>query len=374
MSKLALFKLEDYLSTREFKAPYMLCASDLETHSMQEILAMADDECRQMWGHLALDYTEPYGMPLLLEQVARLYGNAIDADNILSFAGAEEGIYCACHALLEAGDHAIVVTPCYQSLESIPASLCDVTQIELAHSAGWQLEIDRVAAAIKPQTKLLLINYPHNPTGAMLSHVQQHQLVELARKHNLWLFSDEVYRYLELDAGHRLPTIASLYEKGLSLGVMSKAFGLPGLRVGWIACQDRDLLLAMSNVKHYLSICNSAPSEVLALIALRNKDHILDRNLAIMHHNIALLDDFFDDYRDLLEWVRPIAGCTGFVRLKSSQPAYDFSDELLAAKGVVTLPNSVYDYAGNHFRIGFGRKNMPEALAQMRAFIDARNA
>ena len=170
MSKLALFKLEDYLSTREFRAPYMLCASDLETHSMQEILAMADDECRQMWDHLALDYTEPYGMPLLLEQVAQVYGNDIDADNILSFAGAEEGIYCACHALLEAGDHAIGVTPCYQSLESIPASLCDATQIELHHSDGWQLDIDRIAAAIKPQTKLLLINYPHNPTGAMLSH------------------------------------------------------------------------------------------------------------------------------------------------------------------------------------------------------------
>ncbi len=372
MSKLALFKLEDYLSMREFRAPYMLCASDLETHTMQQIIDMADDQCRDLWNRLALSYTEPYGMPLLLDQIAELYGEKFGAHDILSFAGAEEGIYCACHALLDARDHAIVVTPCYQSLESIPTSLCDVTKIELGHEQQWQLDLDQVAAAIQPNSKLLLINYPHNPTGAMLSHEQQAQLVEIARKHNLWLFSDEVYRYLEIDEKDHLPSIASLYEKGLSLGVMSKAFGLPGLRVGWIACQNRDMLLAMSNVKHYLSICNSAPSEILSLIALRNKRQILDRNLAIMGDNIVLLDNFFNDYRDLLEWVRPRGGCTGFVKLNSSESAYDFAEGLLQDKGIVVLPNSVYDYTGNYFRIGFGRKNMPEALAKMREFLDSR--
>lgn len=372
MKNLPVFKLEDYLSTREFRAPYMLCASDAETHSMTELLNMADDESANLWNKLTLNYTEPYGLPILLKEIAGLYGDAINLENILSFAGAEEAIYCACHALLSEIDHAIVITPCYQSLESIPSSLCDVTKIQLRHEDGWRLDLDKVKEAIKPNTKLLLINYPHNPTGALLTKEEQAALINLARAHNIWIFSDEVYRMLELSEQDRLPMMVDQYEKGLSLGVMSKAFGLAGLRVGWIAFQSKDILQKMSGLKHYLSICNSAPSEVLSLIALRNKDKILDRNLGIMKNNILLLDLFFEDYAHMVEWVRPKGGCIGFPKLKAPISAYDFSEDLLNAKGVVTLPHTVYDFEENHFRVGFGRKNMPAALQLMRDFIDSR--
>ncbi len=373
MTPLPLFKLEDYLSTREFKAPYMLCASDVETHSMKDILAMADKDCQNLWDELTLDYTEPYGLPLLLEEIAKLYGSDITSENILSFAGAEEGIYCACHALLNSDDHAIVVTPCYQSLESIPSSLCEVSKVQLSHKENWDLDIGKIKAAIRPNTKLLLINYPHNPTGALITREQQKEIAELARQHNLWVFSDEVYRLLELQLEDRLPPFADIYEKALSLGVMSKAFGLAGLRVGWIASKDKDILKSMSDMKHYLSICNSAPSEVLSLITLRNKEKILNRNHGIMRDNIELLDGFFADYESLFEWVRPKGGCIGFPKLKSKTSVYDFAEDLLSEKGVVTLPNTVYDFDGNHFRMGFGRKNMPEALNLMKDFLNSRH-
>ncbi|MAJ87184.1 MAG: aminotransferase class I/II-fold pyridoxal phosphate-dependent enzyme [Cellvibrionales bacterium TMED148] len=370
MSKLPIFNLEDYLSAREFSAPFMLGGSDSETHSLGQILDLADSESRKLWDELSLHYTEPYGMPLLLEEIAGLYGDDIEGANILSFAGAEEGIYCLCHALLEPTDHAIVVTPCYQSLESVPSSLCEVTEVGLDEVDGWELHNDRVIEAIKPTTKLLLINYPHNPTGAVITKTQQEQLVEIARTNDIWIFSDEVYRNLELEPSNRLPTMASIYEKGISLGVMSKSFGLPGLRVGWIAAQSRQLLSELSNVKHYLSICNSAPSEVLALIALRSQDKILARNLEIIQSNIALLDRFFSDQVDLFAWTRPKAGCIGFPKIMGHLNSDVFAEKLLNTKGVLVVPASVFNLRGNFFRIGFGRKNMPDALRMVRDFIE----
>jgi aspartate/methionine/tyrosine aminotransferase len=370
MSKLPKFQLEDYLSAREFSAPFMLGGSDSETFSLGEILALADSESRKIWDELSLHYTEPYGMPILLEEIAGLYGDEIKGANILSFAGAEEGIYCLCHALLDPTDHAIVVTPCYQSLESVPSSLCGVTEVALDEMCGWELHVDRIMEAIKPKTKLLLINYPHNPTGAVITKTQQKQLIEIARTNDLWIFSDEVYRNLELEPSNRLPTMASMYEKGISLGVMSKSFGLPGLRVGWIAAQSRQLLSELANVKHYLSICNSAPSEVLALIALRNKDKILARNLDIIQSNITLLDGFFSDQVDLFAWTRPKGGCIGFPEIKSHLNSDVFAEKLLSTKGVLVVPASVFKLQGNFFRVGFGRKNMPDALRLVRDFIE----
>lgn len=369
MSQLPIFQLEDYLSTREFSAPYMFGSSDAETWSMKELVEMADEECQKLWGNLGLGYTETQGHPLLREEIAQQYNENIFAKNVLCFAGAEEGIYAACQTLLEPTDHAIVITPAYQSLESIPASLCDVTSISLSPENKWSLDVSLVKEAIQPNTKLLLINFPQNPTGTIITHGQQKLLVELARSKGIWIFSDEVYRLLELDPKDRLPPMADIYEKGLSLGVMSKAYGLAGLRIGWIACQDQAMLKKFGEMKHYLTICNSAPSEILSLIALRNSETLLARNHEIMKSNIKLLDAFFDEYSDAFEWVRPKGGCVGFPKLKLSISAYDFCEQLCLQKGVVALPNTVYDFKGNHIRVGFGRKNMPEALERVKESI-----
>ena len=364
------FKLESYLAVREFSAPYNLCASDLETHSMNEILRMADREGLSLWNNLQLHYTETKGHPLLREEISKDYGKHIGEEQILCFAGAEEGIYCMAHTLLGPEDHAVVVTPCYQSLESLPSSICSTTKVPLQYQKGWELDVGAIANAIQSNTKLLVINFPHNPTGALITQETQKELIELARKHDLWIFSDEVYRLLEIDPTDRLPPIASLYEKGLSLSVMSKAYGLPGLRIGWIACQNTQLIGMMNEIKHYLSICNSGPSEILSLITLRASEKIHARNASLMQGNLELLDQFFEEYSDWFEWVRPKGGCIGYPLFRGQLPVDQLADDLLQQSGVLILPCSIYDDNHNHFRISFGRKSMPEALERFVQFIE----
>ncbi|TAE83035.1 MAG: aminotransferase class I/II-fold pyridoxal phosphate-dependent enzyme [Alphaproteobacteria bacterium] len=369
MSDLPIFALEAYLGAREFSTPHMFCSSDMESFSMQDILTMADAECLNLWNNLRLSYTEPKGMPLLRDEIALIYGEQFTRDHILCFSGAEEGIYCAARTLLRPEDHAIAVTPCYQSLESIPASICAITTIELSFEQQWELDIERIKAAIRPNTKLILINYPHNPTGAILSHATQHALVALARTHNLWIFSDEVYRLIERDPADTLPAFATLYDKALSLGVMSKAYGLAGLRIGWIACQNQEMLHQMELYKNYLSICNSAPSEVLALIALRHADTILTRQRNLIKHNFALLESFMERHSDLFDWVKPKGGCIAYIAFKKAINSYDFAEQMRRDIGVLVLPAQVYGQDKPYFRISYGRASMPQMLAMFEDYI-----
>lgn len=369
MTKLPIFKLENYLSEREFTSPYQFGSSDAESWKLSEILAMADPECKKLWDNLWLGYTETKGHPLLLQEIAKQYNDRIQDDNLLCFAGAQEGIYAACQALLSKDDHAITITPCYQSLESIPATICSLTTISLSHDNNWELNLEDIQNAIQDNTKIIFINYPHNPTGALLSHKQQLDLIEIAKKNNIWIFSDEVYRYLELDPKDRLEPFANLYDKAISLCVMSKSFGLPGIRIGWIAMQDKEALAQISEIKHYLSICNSAPAEILALIALRNIDTMLERQYKIIHENLKHLEPFISKHSNILEWVKPKGGCIAFPKIKLNMSSFDFCEKLRLSKGVVTLPSSVYGMKEAYLRIGFGRKNMLEALEKTDEYL-----
>lgn len=368
--KLPVFKLEDYLGKWEFKAPYLFCNSDMETLSLQELLALSDPEGRELWENLRLGYTEVSGLPQLRQEIAGLY-KVVNPNEILTTSGAEEGIYCALHSILNAEDHVIVFTPCYQSHESIPKSIgCQVAELPLNPKNNWQLDLSALEAAINPKTKLIMINYPHNPTGMVLDHETLQSLIDIARRHDIYIFSDEVYSLMEVDPTDRTPPICDLYEKGISLGVMSKAFGLAGLRIGWIATQDSKIKKESELFKHYLSICNSAPSEVLALIALRARDRILKRNHQIITLNLALLDNLFKQKQDLLRWTRPQGGCVGFPELLGRGPIEDFAAQLVEKTGVLIMPGSIYNWPGNHFRIGFGRKNMPQALDRFIAYLE----
>ncbi|MCH9625926.1 MAG: Capreomycidine synthase [Chlamydiales bacterium] len=364
------FKLESYLAKREFNSPFNLCASDLETHSMHEIIEMADPQSLDLWNHLNFSYTETKGHPLLRKEISELYEKNIDQEQIQCFAGAEEGIYCIFHALLSSKDHAVVVTPCYQSLESLPSTICSTTKVQLRYQNGWALDVNEIAKAIQSNTKMFVINFPHNPTGALITRDTQQALIELARKHAIWIFSDEVYRLLELNPADRVPPFACIYEKGISLSVMSKAYGLAGLRIGWIACQDTHLLAEIDKIKHYLSICNSGPSEILSLIALRASGKIHERNRCLMENNLQQLDCFFEEYTNWFQWVRPKGGCIGYPVFKGNIPIEKIADDLLQQFGVLILPGCIYDDKSNHFRISFGRKSLPQALERFVQFIE----
>lgn len=368
------FRLETYFSRWEFNARHHMCASDMETMSVSDLVELADDDDRKAWNELRLGYTETFGAPGLRSAIANTY-DRIGEREMLTFAGAEEGIFAAMHALLDADDHAIVVTPNYQAAETIPRSICDVTGVALDADDNWNLDLEKIGNALRSNTRLLSINFPHNPTGTVIDGETLEALVAIARERNIYIFSDEVYRLLERSDGIRLPQVADVYEHGLSLNVMSKAYGLPGLRIGWIATQNRELIDRMERTKHYLSICNSAPAEILAQIALKSRDLILHRNRTLIEHNLALLDEFFAAYPDLFEWSVPDGGCIGYPRYTGEEGVESFCRDLVERSGVLLLPASVYrsdltPTPDDRFRIGYGRSNTSEGLKAMKKYIE----
>jgi len=368
---LPIFKLEEFWKKHEFIAPYLLCASDAEALSLKELLNFADPEMKNIWENLLLGYTETQGLPLLREEIAKLY-TSIKSNQILTTAGAEEGIYCTMRTLLVPGDHVIVVTPCYQSLETLPKSFgAEITVIALNPKNHWNLPLENVRRAFQANTKLLILNYPHNPTGALLAKEVFEGMITLARAHDAYIFCDEMYRYLEVNEQDRLPAMADAYEKGISLFGMTKPFGLAGLRIGWLASRDTNYMQKMADYKHYTSICNSATSEVLAVIALRAKKAILEKNRKIMLENLKLLDQFFERHSSSLRWIRPESGSIGLVELLLPVSIDEFAQELVERTGVLIMPGSVFDMPGNFFRIGFGRKNMPDALHHFENYLES---
>lgn len=372
------FGLEVFFSEWEFKAKHHMTASDMESLAVPNLLAMASPQDREAYETLWLGYTQTWGLPELRDEIASTYENIRD-DNILCLAGAGEGLYMVAKTLLTKDDHAIVPTPNYQSAETVPLSVCEVTGLPMRQGdmkGGWAIDLDALRDAIRPNTKLLSLNFPHNPTGMLIPKADLEALVEICRKHDIWILSDEVYRGVELDPNDCLPQIADIYEKGISLNVMSKAYGLPGLRIGWIASQDKALLEQIERYKHYLSICNSAPSEHLALIALKAREQILGRNHALLQRNITALEQLLADFPGLIYWTRPLGGCVAFPRFTGPEGGEAFCRTLLEESGVLLLPSSIYgsdlgEIPKDHFRIGFGRdKVFEDGLSAMRKHFE----
>lgn len=373
MPTLPDFRLETHFAKWEFKARYHMTASDAESLSLRDLLAMATPQERESFEGMWLGYTETYGAPDLRETIATTYQRQT-ADDVLCFAGASEGIFAANNVILDQDSHAIVVTPNYQSHETLPLAICDATGVPLDPDDNWSLDIDRIKAAIRPNTRLVTINFPHNPTGAILPLDRYLALVDLCRTHGIYILHDEIFNGLGPSDATHLPFVADIYERGLSLGVMSKSYGLPGLRIGWIACQDHDVLSKMERMKHYLSICNSGPSERLAQIALTHRAALLQRNCQIVDENLPKWDAFFARHPDLFDWHRPDGACMGFPRYKGPEGAQEFCRALVEDSGVLFLPSAIYSSdlgptPTDRFRLGFGRKGLDEGLAALEAHV-----
>ena len=371
------FALETYMSKWEFVAKYNMTASDAESMRLPELLAMASDEDRADFDNLSLGYTETFGAPALRQEIAGTY-DTVEPENLICFAGAEEAIYVAMKVLLTANDHAIVITPNYQAAETIPLSICAVTGVALDINKDWELDIGLVERALRPNTKLISINFPNNPTGKILPRATFDALIGLCRKHGIWLFSDEVYRLIEKDETFRLPQAVDVYERGISLNVMSKAYGLPGLRIGWLASKDRDFLVRCERYKHFLSICNSAPGFPMARIALKSRDRILARTRGIVRNNLGVLNDFFAEFPHLFDWREPDGGCVAFIRYRGADGVEEFTKRVVEEAGVFFLPSSVYrsdltPVPENCLRIGFGRRHVPEGLTALRNWLRRNN-
>jgi aspartate/methionine/tyrosine aminotransferase len=367
--RIADFALERYFAQWEFAVEHVLCASDVEGFPMSDLIALADTETKALWKGLKLGYTESAGHPLLRGAIASTY-ETIEPDDVLTFAGAEEAIFCLMNVLVGPGDHVIVTWPGYQSLYEVArATGADISLHGLHEADGWAIDVERLRSEVRPTTRLIVVNTPHNPTGMMIDRTTYDGLLEICEEGGIRLFMDEVYRGLEYDETDRLVAGADALPTAISLGVMSKAYALAGLRVGWLATHDRELLGRIAAFKDYTTICSSAPSEILAIIALRARDAVLARSREIIAANLELVDGFFEDYLDRFTWIRPSGGSIGFPRLTVPGVAIDdWAAELVKAEGVLLIPGSVFGYSGNHFRLGFGRSDMPDALARLEAF------
>jgi aspartate/methionine/tyrosine aminotransferase len=364
------FKLERYFGEWEFAARILLGSSDPESMRLPELLALADEDGRRRWDELWLGYTESPGLPALREAIAAGF-DTCGPEEILVFSAPEEAIFHVASAVLEPGDQMVGITPAYQSSYEVPRSAgAQVTLVPLRADRGWALDLDELENAVTGRTKLIYVNFPHNPTGAVLSGPDQQRLIDLADACGAYLFSDEMYRGLEFDPADRLPPAADLHPRAISLGGLSKGYGLAGVRLGWTVCRDRELTRRMLAAKDFTTICASSPSEALALIAVRAADRLTARALNRITDNLGLVDEFLSKRPDLLRWVRPRAGSVGLPELLLDMPVAEFCEKLVTSRGVLLVPGGMFEMTSNHFRIGLGRANLPEGLAELGSFVD----
>lgn len=367
MPQIEPFHLERYFAEHEFGGALLLGSSDCESMTVAELLALEPGAADALLAQ-KLGYTESLGAPELRREIASMY-ESIEAGGIVVHSGAEEAVYAFVRATLRAGDRVVVQFPCYQSLEAVArAQGCEVVRWRPEDDGPpWRWNIDTLERSCEGGVAAIVLNAPHNPTGFIPDEAMLGAIVALAEARGAWLFSDEVYRYLEFDAP-RLPAACDLSSRAVSLGTVAKSFGLPGLRIGWLASQSSDVLRAVAGYKDYLTICSSAPSELLAAVALRRRDAVLARVRALLVRNRAQLSAFFNAHAPAVRGVLPAAGPIAYARVAGSAAALCVR---ALEGGVMLVPSAVFDDGDAHVRIGFGRANLPEALERFASVLAA---
>jgi aspartate/methionine/tyrosine aminotransferase len=331
--------------------------------TIADLLAFEPD-AREKYDQVWLGYTESKGGIALRNEISKLY-ESINPEEILVHTGAGEAIYLFMQAYLNPGDHIIVHSPGYQSLTEVARGLgCEISLWVAHEENNWVLDLSELPTLLRKSTKLIVLNTPHNPTGYLMSNADFKAIQNFANQNSLLLFSDEVYRESEYEPATRLPAACDGGEQNISLGVLSKTFGLAGLRVGWIATKNRQIYNSISALKDYTTICNSAPSEFLAEVAIRNHKKLAERNLNIIRNNLSILDSFFQVHSEHFSWIRPRAGSMAFPRLLDGD-VEAFCEGLVREAGVLLLPGTVFDDRENHFRLGIGRQNLPQAISRL---------
>jgi aspartate/methionine/tyrosine aminotransferase len=364
------FSLERYFARHEFSARRLLGSSDPEAMTLAQLLALEPGAAERMGG-LWLGYTESSGDPGLRQAIAGQYATA-GPEDILVFAGAQEPIFAFMNVVLGPGDHLVAHSPGYQShFEVARAAGAEVSLWEGDPSRGWAPDPAELKRLLRPHTRAILVCTPHNPTGFLFQREAWLEVVDIARAAGVWLFSDEVYRGLEHDPAERLPAACDLYERAVSLNGLSKAHGLAGLRLGWLATHDRFLRGELAAFKDYLTICSSAPSEFLGTIAVRHSETLLARSRARLVANLDLLEAFMERQEARFEWTRPRAGSTTFPRLRRGG-AEAFCEALVRDTGIMLVPGGRFDYGDAHLRFGYGRSDFREGLAELEAYLEAQ--
>ncbi len=365
------FEIERYFAKYEFSTQHLLCCSDCDGFRVSDILQFATADERHHWEHLQLSYTETQGSTPLRAAIAGLYAS-ISTDEIL-VASPGEANFVLMNVLLEQGDEVICMAPMYQSLYEVAQSIgCKVVFWEPDNQIDWYYNPAQLQALVTSKTKLIIVNFPHNPTGYLPSLEDWDRIIDIARNQNIFLFSDEMYRGLVHDRHDEIPAACDRYHNAISLWGMAKSFGMAGLRIGWLASKNKAVLQKVEAFKDYLSICNSATSEYLATIALRHCDHFLEINLAKIRRNKAIFQAFALQNSTLMQFTPPRAGSTAFVQLKIAGSTMDYAEHLVRHTGIMLLPSETYNYGSGFCRIGFGREIMPAVLEIWQRWIEGK--
>jgi len=371
LHQLPPFRLERWFAEFEF-IPGMrnLAASGPFAVTTKELLALEGPETTARYLELGLDYIENPGSESLRQAVASLY-TTLKADNIRIMSGASEALFLLILTTATPGSNIIIEEPCYENVPGIAQALgMEVRRLPLRQEDGWKPDIERLAGLIDDKTRIVYLVHPHNPTGSVLSKNEMQAIAALTERVGATLINDEVFRLIALN-GDPMPSLVDNVENAISIGDMTKPWGLGGLRVGWVASRRSELLNRLSAARDYSTMCCSAPGEFLAELALRHSEQIISPRLTAARTNLDQLAEAIAQSQGNLSWQRPESGYTAFVRLPARLSSSAFCWRLAQEQHLLLLPGEVYGSAYEQFvRIGFGCT--PQTFQQgLTTFIDA---
>ncbi len=356
MKQFKTFKMARYSKQWGTEDAIPMHSSNPEPFDWQELETLTQLNLKRIVSTSPLSYESTQGNSTLRTQLlSQLYPTLV-VNNITLTSGAQEGIFLVVNSLLQTGDEVITFTPCFEPLVSVAQEAgAKVNTIALNQNDNWSIPWDTFEAAITENTKLLIINFPHNPTGCCIDQTEFERLVSLCDKHGIWLFSDEVFKGLEHKNQPSLPTAVEHYEKGISMGVMSKSMALPGIRLGWLATRNKALLERWLEIKSHLSICQSSLDVNLTTALLPFTDQIFKRNIEIIENNKQYLERLLHNHTDF-KFSLSEGAATTFIKL-TDQKAEEFCFELLNKKRIFVMPSPAFMTEMDGFRLTLGKKD-----------------
>jgi aspartate/methionine/tyrosine aminotransferase len=273
---------------------------------------------------------------------------------------------------LEPGDEVIVLSPAYDALINMFEHVVGKENVKkwnfYPNDNGWELRIEELVLLLSPKTKMIVVNFPHNPTGYVPSPPLQQEIIAIAEQNDVWLFSDEMYFGLIHEGTPKIPSMADLSSKSIVLSGLSKTYGLPGLRTGWLIVPNDQLIDEYINWKFYTSICSPGPSEFLATAALKVWNELRERSLSQIKTNLQIADQFFHRWPDHFSWRRPLAGSTALVKFHVDS-VNQVAERVATESGVLIQSAVTLGSDDHHLRIGLGRATFETALGKFESWL-----
>lgn len=369
--KIARFKVEEWMNLNETKAKYNIAETCVDSVTLEELFCLAGRDRREFFEELSerrMTYGEIFGAAALKTAICGLY-RSVGADGVVTTHGAAGANHLTLYSLVEPGDAVVSVMPTYQQLYSIPESYgARVRVLKLQKAEGFQPNLDRLRTLVNEKTKVICINNPNNPTGALMPEETLRGVVEIARGVGAYILCDEVYRFLTQEEGYP-ESIADLYEKGISVGSMSKVFSLAGLRLGWIATRSEAAMREILLHRDYDTISCGLIDEAIATVALEAKEALIARSRQIVRENLAILDEWVAK-EPRFSYVKPQCGTTALLYCDADIPSEEFCARLLAKTGAFLTPGSCFDEE-HCFRIGYAcdKEELKAGLAKLGEFV-----